>query len=107
MLRSGSAAGQAGGSLRLDRSTITSPSDANPPASTTRATWASTTAEAIKQLDATRPQDYARVFLPGADQEMAKAVAEIVTQQADVKASMTKLKGVLEGIYASQVKGKI
>ena len=63
--------------------------------------------EAIKQLDATRPQDYARAFLPGADQEIAKAVAEIVTQDADVSASMTKLKGVLEGIYASQVKGKI
>ena len=63
--------------------------------------------EAIKQLDATRPQDYARAFLPGADQEIAKAVAEIVTQDADVSAPMTKLKGVLEGIYASQVKGKI
>lgn len=63
--------------------------------------------EAIKQLDVTRPQDYARAFLPGADQEIAKAVAEIVTQEADVKTSMTNLRGVLEGIYTSEVKDKI
>lgn len=62
---------------------------------------------AIKQLDVTRTQDYARVFLPGADQEMAKAVAKIVTQQADVKASMTELKATLQKIFDTQVKSKI
>ncbi len=59
---------------------------------------------AIKQLDVTRTQDYARVFLPGADQEMAKSVAQIVTQQADVKQAMSSLKGTLEQIYTTQVK---
>lgn len=63
--------------------------------------------EAIKQLDATRPQDYARVFLPGADQEIAKSISGILTQDDDVKASMTKLKGDLRNIFDHQVKDKI
>ena len=63
--------------------------------------------EAIKQLDQTRTQDFARAFLPGADQEMAKAVAQFLTADADVKATMTTLKGTLQKIYDGQVKGKI
>ena len=59
---------------------------------------------AIKQLDVTRTQDYARVFLPGADQEMAKSVAKLVTQRADVKQTMTALRATLEQIYTTQVK---
>ncbi len=61
---------------------------------------------AIKQLDVTRTQDYARVFLPGADQEMAKSVAQIVTQNADVASTMKSLRSTLEGIYNGQVKSK-
>ena len=64
-------------------------------------------ATAIKQLDVTRTQDYARVFLPGADQEIAKAVSKIVTQQADVKSTMTDLKTTLAKIYDTQVKPKL
>ena len=60
--------------------------------------------EAIKQLDVTRTQDRARAFLPGADQEMAKSVAKIVTAEADVKATMTDLKATLEKIFDTQVK---
>ncbi|MCI1748872.1 MAG: ABC transporter substrate-binding protein [Acidipropionibacterium sp.] len=59
---------------------------------------------AIKQLDVTRTQDWARVFLPGADQEMAKSVAAILTQGAGVDATMKTLRTTLEGIYTSQVK---
>ena len=62
---------------------------------------------AIKQLDVTHTQDWARVFLPGADQEIAKSVASIVTQQADVKSTLTALQSTLEGIYTSQVKPKL
>lgn len=62
---------------------------------------------AIKQLDVTRTQDYARVFLPGADQEMAKAIAQIVTQKAEVKPTMTALKATLQKIFDTQVKSKI
>ena len=60
--------------------------------------------EAIKQLDATRPQDYARVFLPGGDQEIAKAIASVIQQGAELKPAMTKLRSTLENIYNTQVK---
>lgn len=60
--------------------------------------------QAIKQLDATRPQDYARVFLPGGDQEIAKAVAAVIQQGADLRTTMSKLRSTLEGIYNTQVK---
>jgi sn-glycerol 3-phosphate transport system substrate-binding protein len=62
---------------------------------------------AMDQLPETRVQDNARVFLPGADQEMAKAAAKILTQQGDVKATMTELKTTLEGIYTKDVKPKL
>ena len=62
---------------------------------------------AMDQLAVTRVQDNARVFLPGADQEMAKAAAKILTQQADVKATMADLKKTLEGIYEKDVKPKL
>lgn len=59
---------------------------------------------AIDQLAVTRVQDNARVFLPGADQEMAKATAKIVTQQGDVKSTMADLKKTLTTIYERDVK---
>ncbi|MCO4256786.1 ABC transporter substrate-binding protein [Pseudarthrobacter cellobiosi] len=62
---------------------------------------------AMDQLAVTKVQDNARAFLPGADQEMAKAAAKILTQQGDVKATMTELKATLEGIYTKDVKPKL
>lgn len=62
---------------------------------------------AMDQLAVTRVQDNARAFLPGADQEMAKAAAKILTQKADVKATLTELKATLEGIYTKDVKPKL
>jgi sn-glycerol 3-phosphate transport system substrate-binding protein len=62
---------------------------------------------AMDQLAVTRVQDNARTFLPGADQEMAKAAAKILTQQGDVKATMTGLKATLEGIYTKDVKPRL
>lgn len=59
---------------------------------------------AIDQLEVTRTQDFARVFLPGADQEMAKTAARILTEKHDVETSMKDLKRVLEGIYNNDVK---
>ena len=59
---------------------------------------------ALKQLDETRTQDYARVFLPGADQEMAKTCANILTQQAPVQSQLDTLKTTLETIYNRDVK---
>ncbi|WP_420178615.1 ABC transporter substrate-binding protein [Paenarthrobacter sp. TA1.8] len=62
---------------------------------------------AMDQLAATKVQDNARVFLPGADQEMAKSAARILTQQGDVQTTMTELKKTLEGIYTKDVKPKL
>ncbi|MFE4197498.1 ABC transporter substrate-binding protein [Paenarthrobacter sp. NPDC056912] len=62
---------------------------------------------AMDQLAVTKVQDNARVFLPGADQEMAKAAAKILTQQGDVQATMTELKKTLDGIYTKDVKPKL
>lgn len=62
---------------------------------------------AMDQLAVTRVQDNARAFLPGADQEMAKAAAKILTQKGDVKETMTELKATLEGIYKNDVKPKL
>jgi sn-glycerol 3-phosphate transport system substrate-binding protein len=59
---------------------------------------------AIDQLAVTRVQDRARVFFPGADQEMGKSCANILTQQADVRAEMVALKKTLSGIYDQDVK---
>ena len=62
---------------------------------------------AIKQLEHTRKQDYARVYLPGADQEIAKAVASILNDKAGVKQSLEGLQKNLQGIYDKDVKPKI
>ncbi|MFX4273017.1 ABC transporter substrate-binding protein [Propionibacteriaceae bacterium Y1685] len=62
---------------------------------------------AVDQLPHTRVQDFGRVFLPGADQEIAKSCAAILTQQKDPQETLTALKGVLEGIYNDQVKPKL
>lgn len=62
---------------------------------------------AVDQLDVTRPQDFGRVFLPGADQEMAEAIASIVTTEGDVQAAMDGLKETLEGIYAEEIEPKL
>ena len=62
---------------------------------------------AVDQLDVTKPQDFARVFLPGADQEMAEAIASIVTEEGDVQAAMDGLKETLEGIYTKEIEPKL
>ena len=62
---------------------------------------------ALDQLKVTKSQDYARVFLPGADQEMAKSAAKFMNEKADVKTTLTALKSTLEGIYNKDVKPKL
>ncbi len=62
---------------------------------------------AIEQLAVTRPQDYARVFLPGGDLKMADASGAILTRQADVASTLGTLKTDLEKIYSSQVKPEL
>ncbi|MGP9744825.1 ABC transporter substrate-binding protein [Brachybacterium sp. AOP29-B2-41] len=62
---------------------------------------------AVDQLDVTKPQDFARVFLPGADQEMAEAIASVVTTEGDVQEAMDGLKETLEGIYTKEIQPKL
>lgn len=62
---------------------------------------------AIDQLEVTRTQDYARVFLPGADQEMANSVASFATAQGDVAEALNTLQETLDGIYAKEVEPKL
>src|SRR3954452_125640 len=63
---------------------------------------------AIDQLEQkTRTQDRARVFFPGADQEMANSCANILTQQADVQGEMDSLKQKLTTIYERDVKPNV
>jgi sn-glycerol 3-phosphate transport system substrate-binding protein len=58
---------------------------------------------AIDQLPNTRSQDYARVFLPGGDLEMANHMASILTENKDVQTELDSLKTALEKIYTDQV----
>ena len=58
---------------------------------------------AIEQLAVTRPQDYARVFLPGADIEMANSLANVLTANGDVASEMAALKAKLQTIYDNEV----
>jgi len=62
---------------------------------------------AVEQLSHTRAQDYARVFLPGGDREIAIANSDILTQQANITDRLAKLKTTLTGIYTSDVKPKL
>jgi sn-glycerol 3-phosphate transport system substrate-binding protein len=63
---------------------------------------------AIDQLEQkTRTQDRARVFFPGADQEIANSCANILTQQANVQSEMAALKTKLTTIYERDVKPNV
>lgn len=62
---------------------------------------------ALDQLKVTRNQDYARVFLPGADYEMAKAAAKIMNEKAKVRPALDALQSALQSIYDKDVKPKI
>jgi len=62
---------------------------------------------AIDQLAVTRSQDYARVFLPGADHEMANTAANILTSHAAVSSELTTLQGKLQDIYETKVKPNV
>lgn len=62
----------------------------------------------VDQLKVTRTQDFARTFLPpGGDQELAKAATKIMNEKADVKSTLTELRGTLEGIYNKDVEPKL
>lgn len=43
---------------------------------------------AVNQLELTRSQDFARVFIPGGDRELAQGLQKILSANADVKATL-------------------
>jgi sn-glycerol 3-phosphate transport system substrate-binding protein len=62
---------------------------------------------ALDQLPHTRPQDYARVFLPGADRIISAGLESIGLRGADVSATFTEIDQQLRVIYDRQIKRKL
>lgn len=58
---------------------------------------------AVEQLERTRSQDPARVFLPGGDYELSQALQEILTGDGDVREQLVSLQETLEGLYESEL----
>ncbi len=62
---------------------------------------------ALDQVANTRSQDWARVFVPGADSAMTTSIQKIMSQQADVKSTLTALQTQVQGFFDDQVKPHI
>jgi len=62
---------------------------------------------ALDQLPHTRPQDYARVFLPGGDRIIAAGLESIGLRGSDVTATFTDIDRQLQVIYDRQIKRKL
>lgn len=54
---------------------------------------------AVDQLERTRVQDFARVFLPGGDLELSQTLQNILTTDADVAEEMERVQGEFESLY--------
>lgn len=61
---------------------------------------------AVKQLPNTRPQDYARVFVPGGGTMIGEALDKIVAG-ADVNSTFSSLNSQIQSAYDSQLKSKV
>jgi sn-glycerol 3-phosphate transport system substrate-binding protein len=61
---------------------------------------------AVEQLPKTRPQDYARVFVPGGGATIGQALDKIVAG-ADVESTMQGLDSTITKAYQTQVKPKL
>ncbi|OBK96286.1 ABC transporter substrate-binding protein [Mycobacterium asiaticum] len=62
---------------------------------------------AFDQLAHTRPQDYARVFLPGAERVIASGLESIGLKGSDVSATFSDMNKQLQVIYDRQIKRKL
>lgn len=62
---------------------------------------------ALDQLPHTRPQDYARVFLPGGNRIISAGLESIGIKGADVTRTFTKINHQLQGILDRQIKRKL
>ncbi|MEV5648021.1 ABC transporter substrate-binding protein [Nocardia sp. NPDC052254] len=64
-------------------------------------------ATAIDQLPLTRSQDYARVFLPGADQIIGTGLEQIGLRDREVTAAFADITSRLQSIYSRQIGPKL
>ncbi|OPX14042.1 ABC transporter substrate-binding protein [Gordonia sp. i37] len=62
---------------------------------------------AIEQLPKTKPQNYARVFIPGGDKIIGTGFEKIGLQNADVAATMADTQKQIEQIYTTQIQPKL
>lgn len=62
---------------------------------------------ALDQLPHTKPQDYARVFLPGADRIICAGLESIGLEGSDVTDTFTDIEKQLGVIYDRQIKRKL
>lgn len=62
---------------------------------------------AVDQLERARVQDYARVFLPGADLELAETLQSLLTSGADVREEMERVQAEFESLYESDLAGEL
>ena len=62
---------------------------------------------AIEQLPKTKPQNYARVFVPGGDKIIGTGYEKIGLQNADVNDTMADVNKQIQQIYDTQIKPKL
>ncbi|MCM3896000.1 ABC transporter substrate-binding protein [Gordonia sputi] len=62
---------------------------------------------AIDQLPKTKPQNYARVFVPGGDKIIGTGYEKIGLQNADVNDTMADVNKQIQQIYDTQIKPKL
>ena len=62
---------------------------------------------AVDQLPHTRPQDYARVFLPGADRIISAGLESIGLKGSDVRTTFTDINHQLQVVLDRQIKRKL
>ncbi|WP_158583025.1 ABC transporter substrate-binding protein [Nesterenkonia natronophila] len=58
---------------------------------------------AVDQLERARVQDYARVFLPGADLELATTLQSLLTTGDDVREEMERVEAEFESLYETDL----
>lgn len=58
---------------------------------------------AVNQLENTRSQDFARVFLPGGDLNLSQTLQRILTSDVEVSAELESLQATLQDLYDSDL----
>ncbi|NLS10827.1 ABC transporter substrate-binding protein [Nesterenkonia sp. MY13] len=58
---------------------------------------------AVEQLDRARVQDHARVFLPGADLELAETLQDVLSADADVREELERVQAEFEELYETEL----